>query len=90
MFIEFIDDIASRPAAVARDLFDFLGVRPHDVPVSILGAVVNPTPWSGMPAGIRDDLVTRYLPDLERLADRFGPPCDGWLARHRGNMGVSK
>lgn len=89
LFVGFTDEVASRPARVARALFAFLGVRPHDVPAEVLAAVVNPTREREMPPEVRAHLVAKYLPDLERLADRFGAPCDGWPARHREHMGAS-
>lgn len=79
--IIFYDDIRSDPRRVLSEVDAFLGLPEHHPPG--LEQRINASRSRRIPAPIERHLAELHRSALERLADRFGGPAEGWLARAR-------
>jgi len=83
LYFCFFDDLRERPAEFASGLFSFLGVEPGDVgkllPAEAVNVVAANKP---IPPEFEREMVTTYLPLVERLCERFDGAPHNWRARY--------
>ncbi len=82
MFIGFFDDVLSAPDDLLRSIFSFLDVESSANEIAHVAKTSNRCASEEMPipAETHRYLATKYLPDLERLSERFGGHAERWRA----------
>lgn len=79
MFIGFFDELVAQPKHLLDKILAFLGLESgtlhlaHNRRINASGALE-------MPAEVRVYLAKKYLPDLEKLGQRFGGHAERWRA----------
>ena len=78
LFVGFFDDIIAQPAQLLGEVFNFLGVEGDSIPAAGRTGRVNASRELEMPTEVHRYLATKYLPDLEKLSERFGGHVERW------------
>jgi hypothetical protein len=82
ILVLFYEDIQTRPRALLRELYGFLGVEPDYMPPeNLLTRRVNARPSLPMPPEIRSFLEDQLYPLNARLAQLVGRPLP-WDSMH--------
>ena len=77
MGVFFYDDISSDPAALARQVYRFIGIDDTFEPKT--AQVVNKGSYESMPAKTRGMLIDYYRDEIFRLQDMTGRDLTSWL-----------
>lgn len=90
IFVGFYDELAADPAALLARIQRFLGLAEHRPAPERLARRYNRRPRTiALPPDLEAEIARRLLPDLGRLAERFGSPVDRWLERAERAAGAA-
>jgi len=87
ILVGYYDAISADPMGLLESVFAFLGVNAPSLPKDALDRRINASPPRKMPPAVRDQLIQRYEPAMQRLSDRFGGYCSLWLHELRREQG---
>jgi len=74
LFVGLYDEVKAAPEALVRQLWEFIGLSPVDLPEDVYRKVVFEGPRASMPGDLRSQLVARYAPEVEFVAEYLGMP----------------
>lgn len=83
LFYGFFDDITARPAALAAEVFRFLGVAPEGVERYLPSLALNAAAGSSRPpAEFERTMAAIHLPWLREMCERFPGAPEAWRDRY--------
>ncbi len=90
-FIGFYDDVIDNPVKMLTDVHKFLGVRFRpDAGTGVINEKIFISGKKRIPGEISAYLTEMYLPDLERLSERFDGHARVWLGEAHKTLGRSR